>query len=130
MAFPLSDAEHGAIKARIEALEELIVAAAVRVRRGSGPPVILFSERPGRHGDVIWEAGQLSGLRTAGGEHGFVTSRGRFVDRREAAELVARTGQGSHRDMGAGYPAQLFSEDMWNDWDVHPTKEIDPAKVF
>ncbi len=129
MAFPLSDEEHAAIKARIEAQEELIVAAAVRISRG-GLPIILFCERPGRHGDVIWDAGLLSGDRMSGGEHGFVTSRGRFVDRQEAAELVAATGQGSHRDMGPTYPAQLFSEDMWNDWDRKPQTPIDPSSIF
>lgn len=129
MAFPLTNEEHAAIKARIDAQEELIVAAAVRIPRRGSLPIILFCERPGRHGNVIWAASSLSGDRN-GGEHGFVTSRGRFVDRKEAAELVAKTGQGSHRDMGPAYPAQLFSEDMWNDWDEEPPGPLDPGAVF
>lgn len=107
MAFPLSAAEHLAIQDRIEAQEELIVAAAIRV-----DGVVVMAERPGRHGDCI---NFLYRDKRACEDQGFVTSHGRFVDRQEAAELVASTGQGSHRDMGPGYPAQLFSEDLWNE---------------
>lgn len=119
MAFPLSDAEHAAIKARIESQEEIIVAAAIR-----SDGVIVMAERPGRHGNCInW-------MHHKGLDHrdqGFVTNRGRFVDRLEAGRIVEQSGQGSTRDLCNG---NLFSEDMWNDWDVSPRKPIDPSKIF
>lgn len=110
MAFPLSDAEHVAIRERIDSQEELIVAAAIRWGR-----VVVVAERPGRHADCIWP------LHRAGADHseqGFMTNRGRFVDRKEAAQIVAATAQGSTRDFGEAYPRSLFSEDMWNDTDT------------
>ena len=111
MAFPLTDAEHADIKDRIEAQTELIVAAAVRV-----DGVVVLVERPGRHGDCInW----LNSLGKPYDDQGFITNRGRFVDRRTAAEIVVASGQGSPR-VWPGYDPVLFSEDMWNDWDVTP----------
>jgi hypothetical protein len=109
MAFPISPAEHYAIEARIAALPELIVAAAVRTPQGT-----ITRERPARHGD-LW-ALLPKGLATDDPDvvHGFMTSRGRFVDRREAARLVVETGQGSPR-IHEGYTPALFSEDMWLD---------------
>lgn len=111
MAFPLSDAEHAAIRARIDGQAELIVAAAIEVEG-----VVVMAARPGRHADCI----NFIHNRAPGVDYksrqGFVTNRGRFVDRREAALIVEASGQGSTRDMGPGYPRALFSEDMWNDW--------------
>jgi len=122
MAFPLSDAEHAAIKARIDGQEELVVAAALRF-----PGFVVMVERPGRHGNCI---NPMYRLGMTHGEHGFATNRGRFVDRQEAARIVKASGQGSTRDFGPGYPDSLFSEDMWNDWDVSPRTPIDPATIF
>lgn len=106
MAFPLSDAEHAAIKARIDGQRELVVAAAVRTAG-----VIVMAERPGRHGDCI---NFLHRLGCDYADQGFVTNRGRFVDREEAALIVERAAQGSKRRGING----LFSEDMWNDGDA------------
>jgi hypothetical protein len=122
MAFPLSDAEHAAIKARIDGQEELIVAAAIRWEN-----LVVMVERPGRHGNCI---NPMHALGLPHRDQGFVTNRGRFVDRTEAAEIVVRSGQGTARDFGPDYPESLFSEDMWNDWDVSPRKPIDPATIF
>lgn len=121
MAFPLSDAEHAAIKARIDGQEELVVAAAIR-----WGGLVVMVERPGRHGNCI---NQMHGNGMAHADHGFVTNRGRFVDRQEAAKIVKAAGQGSTRDFGPGYPDSLFSEDMWNDWDVSPRAPIDPETI-
>lgn len=109
MAFPLSRQEHDAVAARIDALPELIVAAAVQTPLG-----IITRERPARHAD-LW-ALLPRGMKTDDEDcvHGFMTSRGRFVDRREAARLVVETGQGSPR-VFEGYVPALFSEDMWLD---------------
>lgn len=110
MAFPLSREEHDAIETRINALPELIVAVAVRTPQGN-----VTRERPARHGD-LW-ALLPSGLQWNDPDvtHGFMTSRGRFVDRQEAARLVVETGQGSPR-VYEGYAPALFSEDMWLDY--------------
>lgn len=110
MAFPITRAEHDAIEARIQELDELIVAAAVRTPHG-----IITRERPARHGD-LWGAlprGLTSDHPDA--THGFLTSHGRFVDRLEAGNLVLETGQGSPRGKPALYDNYLFSEDMWMD---------------
>lgn len=105
MGFPLSDAEHATIKARIDGQQELIVAAAIRCG-----DVFVSVERPGRHGNCI---NFLHHLGVPYRDQGFMTNRGRFVDRDEAAEIVAAAGQASKRDGING----LFSEDVWNDWD-------------
>lgn len=109
MAFPISREEHQIIEARIAALPELIVAAAVRTPFGN-----ITRERPARHGD-LW-ALLPRGLKPDDPDvcHGFMTSRGRFVDRQQAARLVVETGQGSPRTY-EGYVPALFSEDMWLD---------------
>jgi hypothetical protein len=121
MGFPLSDAEHAAIKARIDSQPELIVAAAIRVE----PDLFVVTQRPGRHGVCIsflhWLAPGIDYH-----DQGFMTNRGRFVDRVEAAAIVAAAGQGSKREDITG----LFSEDMWNDWDERPQTPIRPEDIF
>lgn len=110
MAFPITREEHDAIDARIKALPELVVAAAV-----STPYGIITRERPARHGD-LW--GLLPrGLSSSDADciHGFMTSHGRFVDRLEAGNLVLETGQGSPRGKPIMYDNYLFSEDLWLD---------------
>lgn len=117
MAFPITRAEHDAIEARIQALPELIVAAAFCTPYG-----IVTRERPARHGD-LW--GLLPrGLSSNDPDciHGFLTSRGRFVNRLEAGNLVLETGQGSPRGKPALYDNFLFSEDLWLDL-------FDPART-
>jgi hypothetical protein len=103
MAFPLTEEEHNYIEASIQAIDEIIVGAAVRFG-----DIIVFKERPGRHADALNFGGRHSQ------DHGFITSRGRFVDRQEAARIVKATGQGSAREH-PGYEPALFSEDMWHD---------------
>jgi len=107
MAFPLTEYEHNYIEARIQEIPEIIVAAAVRYG-----DIIVFKERPGRHSDALNFGGRESR------DHGFVTSRGRFVDREEAGFIVKATGQGLPRP-GKSNPKQcLFSEDMWHNPDI------------
>lgn len=109
MAFPLTPDEHASIHAMIEEQVELVVAVAARTPFGN-----ITRERPARHGD-LW-ALLPRGLSPNDPDvtHGFMTSRGRFVDRQEAARLVVETGQGSPR-YHDGYVPALFSEDMWLD---------------
>lgn len=109
MACPLTFDEHQAIETRINEIPELIVAAAVRTPYG-----IITRERPARHGDLWGLLPKGLAWNDPDCVHGFMTSRGRFVDRQEAARLVVETGQGSPR-VQAGYVPALFSEDMWLD---------------
>lgn len=106
MGFPISDDEHVYIRRRIEAPVELIVAAAIRSRG-----VIVTVERPGRHGNCI---NVMHSLGMDYADQGFITNRGRFVDRQEAAQIAVAAGQGSPRE---GCGGNLFSEDLWNDAD-------------
>jgi len=127
MSFPLSDAEHASIRARIEAPAELIVCAAVRY-----DGAIITFERPGRHGDCLnWLA--YHGIsRTEARDHGFMTNHGRYVGRAEAGRIVLASGQGSPRldPPGINPNCHLFSEDMWNDVDAEPHGPIDPRTIF
>jgi hypothetical protein len=84
-------------------LPTLIDAAAIR-HRG----VVYSVERPGRHHDVIRSI-CAAGYGPVGGdsEQGFVTTDGRFVDRREAS-LIARMG-----GQVMFVEDTLFSEDVW-----------------
>ena len=105
MGFPITDDESVRIRAMIEAAPELIVAAAIRTAG-----VVVMVERPGRHGDCI---NVLHGRGFKHDDHGFVTSHGRFVNRKEAGDLVQQTGQGSPSTrITSGH---LFSDDLWND---------------
>lgn len=116
MGFPITEAESCAIEHIITSRPELIVAAAIRVGR-----TIVTVERPGRHGDCISAAGRVTGDAQHGGEHGFLTSHGRFVGRKEAGDLVQQTGQGSPSDRITS--GNLFSEDLWNDPKDNPNDQ-------
>jgi len=75
--------------------EETVAAAAILV-----DGVVWTLPRPAYHAHVLRAYSDV--LQKPVGEHeqGFVTDRGRFVDRFEAAILVGRTGA-------------LYSEDLW-----------------
>lgn len=128
MAFPLSDQEHQAIKARIDGQTELVVAAAIRF-----DGLILSVQRPGRHGDCLnWLSRNGIGRKPNGENHecGFVTNRGRFVGRSEAGQIVLANEQGSPGGNPINNPHMgLFSEDMWNE-DHEPAGPIDPTTIF
>lgn len=103
MPFPLSREEHDAIESRIQDQIELIITAAIKIG-----DVIITTERPERHGTCI------NFLFKQGLEYkenqGFMTNKGRFVDRKEAAKIAIASGQGSPRELCGGL---LFSEDLW-----------------
>lgn len=113
MAFPLSEDEHDLIQRRIDGQLELIVAAAV-LHDGA----IIMVPRPGRHGNCInWLSHHGIG-RGQNYECGFVTNRGRFVERLEAGRIVLANQQGSPGGTPENNPHMaLYSEDMWNDLD-------------
>lgn len=110
-------------------MREHIVAAAVRGKSYfSGHEMVWQVSPPGRHCDLM-SVGELA-LREANAGHprvgpvdaarfpeasadleqGFVTSRGRFVDRIEGKKIAAAAGQLLER---ASTSSKLFSEDVW-----------------
>lgn len=99
-------------------MTERIVAAAIRylmpadAKQPDPQPIIMLTERPGRHHHVIHGLHALTGLRTHGGnEQGFLTNTGRFVGRREACEIARAADQIAGPK--EGNPAELYSEDLW-----------------
>ena len=106
MTFPLTEEEHNYIETRIQEIPEIIVAAAVRYGHQ-----IVFVERPGRHHDSFVPTLKADDEYACG----FVTSRGRFVNRKEASEIVLATGQGAPRPGKSNLKGHLFSEDLWHD---------------
>lgn len=70
---------------------------------------MIYSKRaPARHHDVIRAMGGIYGPDT----QGFLDSKGRFLDRREAYKLAEANGQ-LKREPG-GYGGELlYSEDLW-----------------
>lgn len=46
-----------------------------------------------RHNDAIRKAVEATGIKPITGEQGFVTNTGRFVSRKEAAEIAFKAGQ-------------------------------------
>jgi hypothetical protein len=85
-------------------MDERIVAAAIRF---NGEPV--FLPRPKRHHDIIGMLGQSNPWPITG-EQGFMTSKGRFVCRREAWIIAVEAEQAPRQTT---CPGRLFSEDLW-----------------
>jgi len=84
--------------------EERITTAALLVQ-GS----ILTLPRPARHGHLMRCLSTVKFLPVEPWEQGFVTSRGRFVDRSTALDIAKQAGQVT----GTENPHRLFSEDLW-----------------
>jgi len=85
--------------------EEIFVAA---IKDSEGRPVCL--PRPARHHDIIRAMADNGHKTPITGEQGFVTTRGRFVGRKEALEIATKAGQIIKKH---GNPTILFSEDLW-----------------
>ena len=66
--------------------------------------------RPSRHNDIIKYIVDLGEKKPIRGEQGFTTTKGRFLDRRQAAALALMTGQ---IEALRFHKNQLFSEDLW-----------------
>jgi hypothetical protein len=83
----------------------MIVSAALKMDNGA----IVSLPIPARHGDVIAALSRLGlcGAVALDAEQGFLTSGGRFVDRRLAHRLAFKAGQ------IATMEGELFSEDLW-----------------
>lgn len=84
---------------------ETVATAAIRVG-----PVVYIVPRPGRHHDVLRAMPEDVAVNSHIDDQGFVTSAGRFVDRKEAAAIARAANQlirePTPRDM-------LTSEDVW-----------------
>ncbi len=85
--------------------QEVIVGVAIRLWHRTRSIM-----RPGRHNDVINKF-IAEGINPHDGrEDGFITNRGKFLDRQEAAELALFNGQATELK----YPMiGLTSEDLW-----------------
>lgn len=67
-----------------------------------------------RHGQCIYSKCAITGLRdceSGDNEQGFLTSRNRFVDRKEALEIALR--QGQVIDLSEIRGGRLFSENLY-----------------
>jgi hypothetical protein len=64
---------------------------------------------PARHGDVLRKLLNFNELIVRGDRQGFLTSAGRYVNRRDAAEIAIAAGQ---VDKLIAAP-DLYSEDLW-----------------
>lgn len=66
---------------------------------------------PARHPDIIhWMTHVLEVVPPVCGEQGFYTTRSRFVDRKDAAQLAREAGQLKSALIA---PPHLYSEDLW-----------------
>jgi hypothetical protein len=87
--------------------KERIVAAAIRANG------VVFSEIPPARHHTILHAIDSLGLNPieigAPNNQGFITSTGRFVQRRQAAGIAVEAGQIDAPKWGA----ELYSEDLW-----------------
>lgn len=72
--------------------------------------IVYSVPRPGRHHDVFKVMPRQQALSSHIDDQGFVTSTGRFVDRKEAAE-IARAANQLIREPTPSY--MLTSEDVW-----------------
>lgn len=86
--------------------EERVVAAAICYG-----DIVAVMPQPSRHHDIIKAWHDATGQSTGGKcEQGFVTSEGRFVDRKVGLRIADRASQIIDK---TGDPFRLFSEDMW-----------------
>lgn len=95
-----------------EPVTERIVSAAIRVPgidvEGYAPYKLIISvPAPGRHHHVAWF---LAANGVDERDQGFLTSTGRFVDRKEAVTIAEAAGQ---RLRVSGSQETLYSEDLW-----------------
>ncbi len=89
--------------------QETIVGSAVKLSDGR----VYSVPKPGRHGHVFVMFKEMrergDGVPKEGQIQGFVTNTGRFVDRKEGAELALSNGQIKKLN----WPPDLYSEDLW-----------------
>lgn len=96
--------------------EERILMAAIH-HKGTGQ--VWAVQQPGRHSHVCWTMDMMHVEPQYLSAQGFLTSYGRYVDRKEAALIAVSANQ--LLDMQS-HPTRLFSEDVW---ETPPWREED-----
>lgn len=66
---------------------------------------------PNRHGDLIKDLDRCKLPEACHGDQGFITSKGRFVDRAEAYKIAKGANQMLRRTSNGA--DELYSEDLW-----------------
>jgi hypothetical protein len=104
--FTFTPEKEGTYRVQLMSTERIV---AVAVKHSTG--VVLSLPPPNRHHHVLRIMSALDIYKIDEGRHeqGFLTSRGRFVDRAEALEIAEAAGQVIKKTPGGG----LFSEDVW-----------------
>jgi hypothetical protein len=73
---------------------------------------VLALPAPARHHHVMWTRLFIDGKATRGDAiQGFLTTKGRFVDRKKALAIATAREQVIHKH---GNQSELYSEDMWD----------------
>ena len=106
-------------------MTETIIAAAIRIRtperfaskmwngKPSYPPhLIVTAPPPARHGTLLHPLHDLGPAPEHIDDQGFITSTGRFVERKEALQIALASGQ-PMIDHPSRHDTLLFSEDLW-----------------
>lgn len=99
---------------RFDSSREHITHVAIIIREGNDRG-LYTSPKPQRHGGLMQEMIEDWGCEPpVVGEEGFLTSAGRFVNRKEALVLARAAGQLRRRKQPGDYDGdELFSEDVW-----------------
>ena len=71
--------------------------------------VLYVIENPGRHHHIIHIRYHSGHKKSIGGIQSFITSHGRFIDRKMAGKIALQTGQIEKLKV----PPYLYSEDIW-----------------
>lgn len=109
-AWPQLKTARQLVEAEIVPIPERIVAVACRfvgplTDSPAGRITLTASlPAPARHHDILWGLGRVQPQ-----DQGFLTDRGRFVDRAAAAEIARAAGQAQ----ALIAPPHLYSEDLW-----------------
>jgi hypothetical protein len=87
---------------------EIIICAAIRMSDG-------YIVRGHRHNNCIRTASEIpkyQGEKWHGDDQGFITSTGRYVDRKEAFEIASKANQLKY-DLSRATTKELYSEDLY-----------------
>lgn len=90
-----------------------VVAAALRCTLSDGVEIIISAPPPARHHNLLFAYYELKGEPLGDSKNqGFLTSEGKFVDRKEAMRIALASNQ-KLIDHPSRIEGVLFSEDLW-----------------